>query len=63
MTQQQETSRTDDQYIASVHNALMEEGKDISLSHVLDYIEHDESRPRDYAIYEVKAIREKLAAE
>lgn len=51
----------DVEYIESVHTALMKQGKDISLSHVLDYIEQDENRPRDYARYEVKAIKEHLA--
>ncbi len=52
----------DKQYIENVQDALMEQGKDISLSHVLDYIEQDEERPRDYAIYEVKEIKEELAS-
>ncbi len=58
----QTQTQTDQEYIEQVHDALMAEGKDISLSHVLDYIEHDESRPRDYAIYEVKEIKEEIAA-
>ncbi len=53
----------DIQYIASVHDALMSQGEDISLSHVLNYIEQDENRPRDYAIWEVREVKEYLAAQ
>lgn len=53
----------DVKYIESVHDALMQQGEDISLSHVLEYIERDEERPRDYAIYEIKEIKEHLAAQ
>jgi hypothetical protein len=55
-------TEVDKQYIEKVQDALMDQGKDISLSHVLDYIEHDEERPRDYAMYEVKGIKEELAS-